>query len=231
MATNLNAGLAQWKLRRNAQRALGVLARHREAHAALRVLETTFVPTANEYIAVYDNVQVHPAKRGLSRQTQSTSVAALNKRTRMWLALLRRDVRSLVTTDIKWHASVADDVIASARRVISVASQPGNGGTALAYAAELTADLNDALAAAEAEWNGARTESSEQGDQQERLRELTDTFQNELVALRSALAAAIGKGHADYQLLRNPRTRSTTDDEDVANDNDNDSGNGNAATG
>jgi hypothetical protein len=89
----------------------------------------------------------------------------------------------------------------------------------LPYAEALTVDLTTAIEAADEVWNGARIDQSGQGDQEERLRDLTMAFQAEMVALRSALLAALGKNHPDYKLLRMPKTRGTVEEADVANDN------------
>lgn len=177
------------------------------------------MPTANAFIETYDSVQVHKAKRGMSSEEQNTRLQELNTKTRMWLAVLRRDVPEFSSADINWSAGVPDDAIASARRVLAMAGQQPSVGGGLQYAEALTADLTTAIEAAEDVWDGARLDQAGQGDQEGRLRDLTTAFQAEMVALRSALLAALGKNHPDYKLLRMPKTRATAEEADTANDN------------
>lgn len=209
--------ISTWKLRRLSSRALRVFERRKATEPAIAAFEPTLLPVADAFMEAYDKARAHRMSRAQAMGTGKGAIGELLRKMRAWTGLLARDVTAFQRGEYGDSPKVPDDVIHDAQNLVRVVRNRADEGAPLSYQDGLIADLEPAIAAAQAEWGTAGTSSSTQSELLEEARKAADAFNTELIAFRRVLRALIGSSHPDYQKLRSARVTSPdADDDEVA---------------
>lgn len=200
---NESTRVPQYILNRQARVAVAVVERHREVPVVAPFVET-LVPRATKFIEGYEALSVAKARRTEDLRAARAQVSDLFRATSGWLGLLQRDVDGFDSRGVNSRSTSAVDVLSDAERVIEMM---GSRTATLPYAQRALSDLRPMVEdTAATHERGQRTRIEVQQLQAE-VREAAEALQDELVALRRTLRAALGSGHLDYQRLRTPRSR------------------------
>ena len=210
--------VTQARLRRYAQRSLGVLARHRESAACIAAFDDSLAISATTYIEAFDAAQSAQASRSRTIDKREGAADELRIKIRGWMAHVRRDVTGARGKSFG-KSRVAEDVIADVGAIVAlIEGHIADGGKELTYFESLKADLELAVEACEADLESAGTSAAKVTQLQTAARESAERFWDDLVAFRFALRAIIGSAHPDYRKLRVISTNPAEDEEETAPD-------------
>jgi hypothetical protein len=195
-----------------AERAIEIFDRTKHIDVGLASFETTLVPAATAYIAVYDQVcRYQPNKKAEVAQA-ANSFAELHKRIRVWMGTLAQEMPDFDASDLIGTPGVPERLLADAKRLIDQASEAGE---TMSFGAALIADLRAAMETAQKQWIEARTAQSKYQSLQAEVREAADTLNRQLVAFRRTMRVCLGSTNVDYRKLLFPRGRGAAPEEET----------------
>jgi hypothetical protein len=197
------------KARRIGARVEGVANRHAD-HPAIRAYQATIVPKAKAFILAYDAAAKFSPMRTREFQEGRTAVAQLLAKVRGWAPVVAGAWPGLHEAEFGDNPNIADDVIADASRLLDLVHDAGD---AMPFAADLVADLEPALAAAEKEWGEAVAADVTYQALLEAQRDALAVFDSDLQRYRRTLAGVLGRSHKDYQKLRAERAHLPDEDD------------------
>ena len=214
--------LAQWKLRRLANRALRVLAQHRNASPMIAGYETSLPAAVESFEQKQSELAMQDAATRQLSHGGYQEAELLLRAMRGWLALVARDVPGFDTAEFIARASVPDDVITQAFRLIEFVKRR-QAEAPIACGDQVLANLAPLAASARQEWEQVQSALARTQEVRSECREAGVALQAQLVAFRRSLRAALGGTHRDYQLLRASRMigeAGNDEDSDEADDSD-----------
>lgn len=197
------------KARRIATRVEGVANRHADK-PAIRAYQGTIVPKAKAFIVAYDAAAKFSPMRLREFEEGRTAVAQLLAKVRGWAPVVAGAQPGLREAEFGHNPHIPDDVIADASRLLDLVEDAGD---TMPFAADMTADLEPALAAAEKEWGEAVAADVTFQTLLKAQRDALATFDAELQRYRRTLAGVLGRSHKDYQKLRAERAHLPDEEE------------------
>jgi hypothetical protein len=208
-----------WRLRRLSPRVLAILARHADLEPVIAAFLQTIGVSAATFRDVYDRALARQGSQGIRSAAGREKVTILRRKLRGWVSLLLAEVE-FDASQYGDNPNVPDDVMDDAEQFLIFLGELEEGREEpFAFSESLRADLEPALADARASMGAVGTGAAGRSDMTEELREAAVAFNRDLVSFRRALAAHLGRSHADYQKLRTAKAQTPdADDDEVADD-------------
>ena len=209
----------QQTLRTLADRSLRIYHRRKETNPALKLFESTLVPTIEAFKDAYDSTRNYEAERAKEVSDGRDSIRELYKEIRTCLAVVERDVRGFDSSQLMGDPEQPDNVLGDGKRLMELVSQHSE----LPYADAVLERIGALLPVAEQEWADAQAAIVQRQQMLAKTRDLALAAQQELVAFRKALRQVVGPRDHDYRLLRLRRPDSPVEepfDETEATDSD-----------
>lgn len=203
----------RWKLERQAARGLAILDRHVGEDPAIDSFVETFKPVALEYLAAQHKLYSRTPGNAIEMAESHEAIRQLERKIRVWLGPLERDIVGFSSGDYTQHLDVPEDIINAAEGLVHYVTELEATGRAPAYANDVVETLTAAVEHAKTQLHEARGDLANVQELRSHARELAVQLHKELVAFRRVLRNLLGDSHRDYQLLRTSQV-SHGDDED-----------------
>jgi hypothetical protein len=191
------------------------------AARALRIAAyaQTIGGSAQTFREVYDRALARQGTQGVRSAAAREKVKTLRKKLRGWVSMLASEV-DFDATQYGDNPNVPDDVMNDVDQfLIFVAELEDERGEPFGFSEALRTDLEPALAEARASMGEVGTGAAGRSSLTEELRDSAQAFTRDLVSFRRALAAHLGRSHADYQKLRTAKAQTPdADDDQIADD-------------
>ncbi len=205
----------QWRLRRLASRAARILKRRAGESAAAAKDAATFERQRQKYVAAYDDAVKYVATRNKELTEARQAGEALLKGMQIWVPLLARDVPGFEGGAYGDHPQVLEDVLEDGERLLTVIDEARTAkGEPLTYREQALAQLGPLVQTAAKELAEAEAANRKYQRLMARLREQAVPIERQLVVLRRALLAKLGRDDSDYQKLRVERAGYPDDDDE-----------------
>ena len=196
--------------RRRAERVPDVAQRHQH-HKQLAILTPGLVKAANDVIAFYDDDEKYTANTESVLQVATTKVDALHELLVQWAAVIRTDIPGFEADRFGLAKRSHDDVLVGAKLLLEVVNGSEDTQPALAYAGDVTEEVEPALDEASDAVIAAKAVRAKRKEKRTARRVAVTTLHRELVKYRRVLGRKIGRNHPDYIALRF-RTRAKSTD-------------------
>jgi hypothetical protein len=204
----------QWKLRRLASRAIRVLDRKINEDPVFKAYEYALRPVARDFIKCYDDISKYSVTLTQEREQSKKAARKLFEVTRIWLPLLKRDVKNFNDQSYR-NTTVTDDILEDGNRLFDfVTDYTDENGNQLPYSQDILEGLEPLLNSALKEITEAEQADSTYQLLSRATRENASKLQQELVAFRRTIAIFSGRNDKDYQKLRESKSHVPDTDDD-----------------
>lgn len=192
-----------WKLRRLAPRALRVLDRHKAKSPAIAAFTDKMVPTAEAFIAAYDETGRYEPTWRKEMDEGRGAVKEVLITMRSWLPLVQRDILGFNSASFGDCPTVPDDIIEDGSRLFDLVNDYHNvQGQPLPYQKACCETLEVVLKNATKEVTEAEVADKKYQELMAQVRQTAAVFDMNLQAFRKTLAVITGRNDKDYQKLR-----------------------------
>jgi hypothetical protein len=204
----------QWKLRRLASRAIRVLNRKIEEGSVFKAYEYSLLPVAQQYIKDYDNISKYNVTLFKEKKESVTAARNLFETTRVWLPLLKRDVKGFSAQNYS-NTMVNDDILEDGNRLFDfITDYVDPTGNKLPYADDCLANMEPVLHSALKEISEGEQADLTYQAMAKATRDNGERLQKELVAFRKTIAYFSGRNDKDFQKLRLSKSHIPDTDDD-----------------
>lgn len=203
----------KYRLKRKAERAPRVVGRHMDK-PMIATFAGPMTTLSTSFLELYDTLGIARMERSRAIRAGHEATARLHRTNRAWAPTLAHDVDGFDTTKLS-GSRVADDVMGDSRTILSVAEEQEVKGTPLEYADAMRGEIESALEEAATRWAEVETRKKEVAQLILETNAVAEKLHRELVALRRALAAVLGRSHPDYLMLRRHKGRDEGDEPEV----------------
>lgn len=182
-------------------RALSILDRHQATDRLIGSFATAVPRDAALYTTLFEQHRAQSIALEVANRRRTETVSKLYDRTLGWLVHIH-DAEGVNATEYTARASVPEDVIAAAHRLVGTVPQLPESALPADEASELLSDMNELIEAAEAAVAAATSAKAEQRRVAESVNAAATALSRTLQRFRKVVGRALGTKHGDYRSLQ-----------------------------
>lgn len=203
-----------WRLLRVAPRALSIVDRYKDTDRLIGSFATAVPRDATQYTTLFEQHRAQSMALGAANQRRAEAVSKLYDRTQGWLVHVH-DAPGVNSTEYMARATVPEDVIAAARRLVGTVPQLSEAALPPEEATAFVQDMNELIEATEAEVAAVTSAKVEERRLAESVSAAATDLSKTLQRFRKAVGRALGTKHPDYRSLQIRQRNNTSETEAV----------------